>query len=106
MARSGNGPEGTRGKRRPIRRGPLYGRLKAGPGPRPTLVLSIGRRSGGATVRSRVKRVLREAFRQAAPRLPAGARVEIGADGDLSKIPRKAIREAAEGLLRRLTDQW
>jgi ribonuclease P protein component len=39
----------------------------------PRLGLSVSRRVGGAVERSRVKRVLREAFWAEASRLPAGA---------------------------------
>ena len=39
----------------------------------PRLGLSVSRRVGGAVERSRVKRVLREAFWAEAPRLPAGS---------------------------------
>jgi ribonuclease P protein component len=39
----------------------------------PRLGLSVGRRVGGAVDRTRVKRVLREAFWEEAQRLPAGA---------------------------------
>jgi ribonuclease P protein component len=39
----------------------------------PRLGLSVGRRVGGAVDRTRVKRVLREAFWEEAPRLPVGS---------------------------------
>jgi ribonuclease P protein component len=72
----------------------------------PRLGLSVGRRVGGAVDRTRVKRVLREAFWEEARRLPAGsdyvvvARPESlgltereGADG-----VRAALAELVDGL--------
>ena len=82
------------------------GRLRARAARQPTLTFAIGRRCGGAAVRSRVKRVIREAFRRAAIPLPPDLRVEIGAEGELSRIPRRAVRAATEILLRRLIEQW
>jgi ribonuclease P protein component len=43
------------------------------PGDGPRLGLSVSRRVGGAVERTRVKRVLREAFWEEAARLPAGS---------------------------------
>jgi ribonuclease P protein component len=48
-----------------------FPRENADDGPR--LGLSVGRRVGGAVDRTRVKRVLREAFWEEAPRLPVGS---------------------------------
>jgi ribonuclease P protein component len=48
--------------------------------PHPRLGLSVSRRLGGAVVRNRWKRLLREAFRLARPQLPGGI--------DLIVIPR------------------
>jgi len=84
----------------------LVGRLRVRAARQPALTLSIGRRSGGAAVRSRVKRVIREAFLRADLQLPQDLRVEIGADGDLSRVPRRAVRAATETLLRLLVEQW
>ena len=77
-----------------------------GDGEGPRLGLSVGRRVGGAVDRTRVKRVLREAFWEEARRLPAGsdyvvvARPESlgltereGADG-----VRTALAELVDGL--------
>jgi ribonuclease P protein component len=57
-----------------------------GDGPR--LGLSVSRRVGGAVDRTRVKRVLREAFWEEARRLPAGA--------DYVVVAREPARELAE----------
>jgi ribonuclease P protein component len=70
------------------------------------LVLAIGRRAGKAVVRSRVKRILRDLFRKAQDSIPEGAVVVIAADADLTATPRKAVRLAATGLLKRLVQSW
>ena len=49
------------------------GRSRDDEGDGPRLGLSVGRRVGGAVERSRVKRVLREAFWEEAARLPLGS---------------------------------
>jgi len=54
----------------------------------PRLGLSVSRRVGGAVERTRVKRVLREAFWQEAERLPAGS--------DYVVVARPESRELAE----------
>jgi ribonuclease P protein component len=72
----------------------------------PRLGLSVSRRVGGAVERSRVKRVLREAFWAEAERLPAGsdyvvvARPEaLGlAERDGTAGMRTALSELVEGL--------
>jgi ribonuclease P protein component len=51
----------------------LYAFPREGEGDGPRLGLSVGRRVGGAVDRSRVKRVVREAFWDQARRLPPGS---------------------------------
>jgi ribonuclease P protein component len=72
----------------------------------PRLGLSVSRRVGGAVERSRVKRVLREAFWAEAERLPADsdyvvvARPEAGplAERDGTNGVREALAELVDGL--------
>src|ERR687886_1644785 len=71
----------------------------------PRLGLSVSRRVGGAVERSRVKRVLREAFWAEAPRLPAGADYVVVARPDALGLAqrdgmngmREALAELVEG---------
>jgi ribonuclease P protein component len=68
-----------------------------GAGPR--LGLSVSRRVGGAVDRTRVKRVLREAFWEEADRLPDGADYVVVARPDAKGL---AEREGAAGVRRAL----
>jgi ribonuclease P protein component len=65
----------------------------------PRLGLSVSRRVGGAVDRTRVKRVLREAFWQEAERLPEGADYVVVARPDAKVL---AEREGAGGVRRAL----
>jgi ribonuclease P protein component len=58
-----------------LSRGPRRGRDEAGP--RPRLGVTASRKVGGAVVRSRVKRCIREAFRAERAALPRGADVVV-----------------------------
>jgi ribonuclease P protein component len=72
----------------------------------PRLGLSVSRRVGGAVERTRVKRVLREAFWAEAERLPEGsdyvvvARPEVGPLAERDGMPgvRAALAELVDGL--------
>ena len=76
----------------------------AGDGPR--LGLSVGRRVGGAVDRTRVKRLLREAFWAEAPRLPAASDYVVVARPESLGLAeregmagiRRALAELADGL--------
>jgi ribonuclease P protein component len=61
----------------------------------PRLGLSVGRRVGGAVDRTRVKRVLREAFWEEARRLPAGSDYVVVARPESLGLTE---REGAEGI--------
>jgi ribonuclease P protein component len=61
----------------------------------PRLGLSVSKRVGGAVDRTRVKRVLREAFWAEAPRLPAGADYVVVARPDSLGL---AQREGMNGM--------
>jgi ribonuclease P protein component len=61
----------------------------------PRLGLSVGRRVGGAVDRTRVKRVLREAFWDEARRLPAGSDYVVVARPEALGL---AEREGTEGV--------
>jgi ribonuclease P protein component len=67
----------------------------------PRLGLSVSRRVGGAVDRTRVKRVLREAFWQEAERLPADADYVVVARPDAKGL---AEREGTSGVRRALAE--
>ena len=67
----------------------------------PRLGLSVSRRVGGAVDRTRVKRVLREAFWAEAPRLPPGADYVVVARPDAREL---AEREGMQGVRTALSD--
>ena len=62
--------------------------------PHPRLGLSVSRKVGGAVVRNRWKRVIREAFRLSRPQLPEGV--------DLVVIPRRGAKPELPGLMQSL----
>ena len=67
----------------------------------PRLGLSVSRRVGGAVDRTRVKRVLREAFWAEAPRLPEGADYVVVARPEARDL---AEREGMPGMRRALAE--
>ena len=79
---------------------PRAGEDDDGP-PAPRLGVSVSRRVGGAVDRSRVKRVLREAFWLEAPRLPASSDYVVVARPDARALDE---REGMHGVRRALAE--
>ena len=73
----------------------------ASPDDGPRLGLSVSRRVGGAVDRTRVKRVLREAFWAEAGRLPEGSDYVVVARPDAREL---AEREGMEGVRKSLLE--
>ena len=74
---------------------------EAGQSSGPRLGLSVSRRVGGAVDRTRVKRLLREAFWMEADRLPAGADYVVVARPDAREL---AEREGMHGIRSALSE--
>ena len=73
-------------------------------GEEPRLGLSVSRRVGGAVDRSRVKRVLREAFWQEAERLPEGSDYVLVARPEVRALDERAGMAGVRGALAELVD--
>ena len=77
-----------------------YVRRAGEPGPARVGVVA-GKRVGGAVVRNRVKRRLREALRRELPRIPAGWDLVCGAKPPSAKAPYAALTAELRALLSR-----
>ena len=71
----------------------------------PRLGLSVSRRVGGAVDRTRVKRVLREAFWAEADRLPTGADYVVVARPDARELAAREGMQGVRAALSELIDQ-
>ena len=71
----------------------------------PRLGLSVGRRVGGAVDRTRVKRVLREAFWEEARRLPTGSDYVLVARPDALPLAEQQGTAGIRGALSKLVDE-
>ena len=71
----------------------------------PRLGLSVGRRVGGAVDRTRVKRVLREAFWEEAARLPAGSDFVVVARPEALGLAEREGMPGVRAALAELVDQ-
>ena len=72
----------------------------------PRLGLSVSRRVGGAVDRTRVKRVLREAFWQEAERLPEGADYVVVARPEAKDLAERAGTSGIRESLAELVDSF
>ena len=75
-----------------------------GEGEGPRLGLSVSRRVGGAVDRTRVKRVLREAFWEEAARLPPGSDYVVVARPDARALAERDGTAGMRGALAELVD--
>jgi ribonuclease P protein component len=124
MAFPGEGGGARRGKRRRLSRSAEFDRvfrdgrshasrylvLHAFPRPEPgeegpRLGVSVGRKVGGAVERTRVKRLLREAFWASSEGLPAGHDFVLVARPDAGELAREKGESGIEEALRELLDK-
>ena len=84
---------------------PQLGDAPAAEAEGPRLGLSVSRRVGGAVDRTRVKRVLREAFWAEAERLPPGADYVVVARPDARELAEREGMQGVRTALSELVDQ-
>lgn len=82
-----------------------FPREDGGPDDGPRLGLSVGRRVGGAVDRTRVKRVLREAFWEEAGRLPGGSDYVVVARPEALGLAQRDGTDGIRAALAELVDQ-
>lgn len=104
MARGGGQTSAGELRRHGVRvsAGPWTICAKSTPGKAGRLILALGRASGGAVTRSRVRRIAREVL-AAACRQPGGSDLLLLARSDLSRHPRRQVRAGLAALLKRLS---
>jgi ribonuclease P protein component len=64
------------------------------------LIVALGRTAGGAVVRNRIRRIARDVYESARGGF-SGSAFLLAARSDVGDVPRRRVRVAIEGLLRR-----